>query len=289
MAEQPQESPPGRRARGRPRAWGDTSDQNTIKSLDRAMQVLERLSELGGATLSDLAADLGQPPASVYRVLYTLEARGIVDFDATAQTWDIGAGAFRIGSQFLRRTSLVERARPVLRHLMGQTGETANLGVARDGKVLFISQVETHASIRAFFPPGTMSPMHASGIGKALLAQMTEPEVAAVAGRHGLERFTEHTLTDRDRLFADLAAARARGYAIDYEEKNLGMRCIAASVFDMHGEAVAGLSISGPAARIPDAAIPAFGAKVAAAAESLTIAIGGTPPAFTDPEISRGV
>lgn len=264
-----------RRARGRPRAWADTTDQNQIKSLDRAMEVLERLSEMGSATLSNLAAELGQSPASVYRVLFTLEARDIVDFEAASQTWHIGAGAFLIGSRFLRRTSLAERVRPALRNLMERTGETANLGIERNGQMLFVSQVETHANMRAFFPPGTMSPMHASGIGKALLAEMDEGRLAAIISRHGLPRFTANTLTTRETLMADLAATRERGYAVDAEERDDGMRCIAAPIFDMHGEAVAGLSVSGPSARIPDPAISGLAASVMAAAQAVTAGIGG--------------
>ncbi|SDY44157.1 HTH-type transcriptional regulator BhcR [Citreimonas salinaria] len=263
-----------RRARGRPRAWSDTTEQNRIKSLDRAIGVLERLSELGGATLSDLAEATDHAPASLYRILVTLESRGMVDFDPVPQTWHIGPSAFRIGSRFLRRTSLVERARPVLRTLMEATGETANLGIAREGHVLFVSQVETHESIRAFFPPGTMSPMHASGIGKALLAQLPPERAAHIAAKHGLTRFTGRTLTAPEALAADLAQTRRRGYAIDDQEKTRGMRCIAAPIFDMHDEAVAGLSISGPADRLPDDAIPDIGAKVIEAAASVSRGLG---------------
>ncbi|MDA7426794.1 HTH-type transcriptional regulator BhcR [Thalassococcus lentus] len=267
------------RARGRPRGWADNLEQNRIKSLDRAMEVLETLGRRGGSTLSDLAEACGQPASSVYRVLVTLEARGIVDFDPGPQLWEIGAGAFQIGSHFLRRTSLVERARPALRSLMEQTGETANLGIARDGQVLFMSQVESHANIRAFFPPGTLSPMHSSGIGKALLAQMTDEQVQNVVSAHGLERFTRFTLANPATLVADLALTRSRGYALDNEEKNLGMRCVAAPIFDMHGEAVAGLSISGPSARLPDDQLPELGRYVAAAAREVTEGIGGQPRA----------
>lgn len=271
------DAPSDRRARGRPRAWDDKTSQNTIKSLDRAMEVLERLGELGGATLSDLAGDLGQAPASVYRVLFTLETRAIVDFEPASQTWHIGSGAFLIGSKFLRRTSLVERARPVLRALMRETGETANLGIERDGHVLFVSQVETHEAIRAFFPPGTISPMHASGIGKALLAQMDDRQVLDILAKTGQEEFTEHTLTKPDALLADLAATRARGYAIDAEEKNLGMRCIAAPIFDLHGEAIAGLSISGPSTRLPHSETETLARSVIEAAAAVTSGIGGQP------------
>ena len=106
-----------RRARGRPRGWDDKTEQNTIKSLDRAMEVFEFLSEDQGKALSTLASDTGQSPATLYRILTTLEGRGLVEFDADAQVWYIGARAFVIGARFLRRTSLVERARPILRNL----------------------------------------------------------------------------------------------------------------------------------------------------------------------------
>jgi IclR family acetate operon transcriptional repressor len=263
-----------RRARGRPKAWSDKTAQNTIKSLDRAMELFEHLSETPGATLSELAADLGQAPATVYRILVTLEGRGLVEFDAAAQLWHIGPRAFLIGARFLRRTSLVDRARPILRALMEDTGETANLGIARDAHVLFVSQVETHASIRAFFPPGTLSPMHASGIGKALLSQMSEDRLARLLAAHPRERFTDKTLTDPQPLIADLAQSRARGFAIDDEEKTDGMRCIAAPVFDLHGEAVAGLSVSGPSTRVTPRDVPRLADAVMRAAATLSAAMG---------------
>ncbi|MBY6202433.1 IclR family transcriptional regulator [Maritalea mobilis] len=265
-----------RRARGRPKAWDDKTAQNTIKSLDRAMEVFEHLSETPGATLSELAQDLGQSPATVYRILVTLEGRGLVEFDAAAQLWQIGPRAFLIGARFLRRTSLVERARPVLRDLMEATGETANLGIARESNVLFVSQVETTASIRAFFPPGTLSPMHASGIGKALLSQMPEERLVRLLAAHPRERFTDKTLTEPAALIADLAVSRTRGYAIDDEEKNDGMRCIAAPVRDLHGEAVAGISVSGPSSRVTPDDIPRLAEAVTRAAEALSAAMGAT-------------
>lgn len=265
----------GRRSRGRPRDWHDKTAQNTIKSLDRAMEVFEYLSEVQGKTLSTLASDLNQSPATLYRILVTLEGRGLVEFDQKEQVWHIGPRAFVIGARFLKRTSLVERARPILRRLMEETGETANLGIEQAGQVLFVSQVETHASIRAFFPPGTLSPMHSSGIGKALMAQMDRVRLDKMLENTTLERFTEFTLTYPDALRDDLADTRTRGYAIDGEERNIGMRCIAAPVFDIHGEAVAGISVSGPTSRIGTSDIGEFSTAVVDAARELSAAIGG--------------
>lgn len=264
------------KARGRPKAWDDKTAQNTVKSLDRALEVLIALGEMEGGTLSELAKALNQSPATVYRVLTTFRQRGFVDFDEQNQTWYIGPTAFLTGSRFLRRTSLVERARPVMRELMEATGETANLGIERDGKVLFLGQVETHATIRAFFPPGTVSAMHASGIGKALLAWMDDARQRRVLAAGRLERFTPHTLTEPDLMIADLHASRARGYAIDGEERNLGMRCIAAPVFNLYGEAVAGISVSGPTARMSEDRVPELAASVMSAAGRLSAAIGGS-------------
>jgi len=266
-----------RRARGRPRGWNDKTEQNTIKSLDRAMEVFEHLSGRSGQTLSELASELDQSPATVYRILVTLEGHGLVEFDAAEQLWHIGPQAFVIGSRFLRRTSLVDRARPVMRRLMERTGETANLGIVQSRAVLFVSQVETNANIRAFFPPGTLSPLHASGIGKALLAEMSSDRLSRLLDGP-LETFTAKTLADRGALLADLEKIRARGYSVDDEEKNPGMRCIAAPVFDIHGEAVAGISVSGPAIRISVDRTEDFAGPVMGAAAELTAAIAGVAP-----------
>lgn len=268
---------PERRQRGRPRAFNEKTEQNTIKSLDRALVVLSELAKMESASLSRLSKRLGESPATVYRVLTTLALHGMVESVDDAQTWHIGPQAFLIGSVFLRRTSLVERSRPILRRLMEKTGETANLGVAKDDHVLFISQVETHAPIRAFFPPGTLSPMHASGIGKVLLTQFSEAHFARFAAQ-GLEAFTEFTLSEPKALHDDIAAIRARGYSVDDQEKNVGMRCIAAPILNAFGEVVAGISVSGPTSRVSPDQVPPFATEVMAAAEELSSALGAPQP-----------
>jgi IclR family acetate operon transcriptional repressor len=245
------------------------------------MEVFDYLSAAQGKPLTALAEETGQSPATVYRILVTLEGRGLVEFDREDQLWHIGPQAFVIGARFLRRTSLVERARPILRKLMEATGETANLGIEKEGSVLFLSQVETHASIRAFFPPGTLSPMHASGIGKAVLAHMDAGRLDRLVRAAGLASFTGRTITDPAALRESLAEVRRQGYAVDDEEKTDGMRCIAAPVFDMNGEAVAGISVSGPTSRVSMAGIDRLSRPVIAAARELTHAIGGavtSPP-----------
>ncbi|MCF6429919.1 HTH-type transcriptional regulator BhcR [Leisingera sp. MMG026] len=271
------------RRKGRPKSFDSASQPATIQSLDRALDVLDALAGANGMTLTELSSALDQSAATMYRVLATLEARQIVEMEPQSQTWHIGAMAFRLGSAFLRRSSVIERARPVMRELMEATGETSNLGIERNGDVMFVSQVETHESIRAFFPPGTTSPMHASGIGKALLSCFGEDRLVRFLRGRTLERFTAKTLTSADVLRADLTKIRTRGWSFDDEEKAPGMRCVAAPVFGMQGEVLAGISISGPTARMPDGGINGIGALVKDAAEKLSYGLGAPATVETPP------
>jgi IclR family acetate operon transcriptional repressor len=185
-----------KRSRGRPRAFNPQPEQTTVQALDRALVILKVLAAAEGMSLTELAEASIQAPATVYRVLSTFEAHGIVEVQPSTQLWFIGREAFRIGSAFLGRTNLVEQARGVMRALMTETRETANLAIADGGQVVFISQVETHEPIRAFFRPGTRGPIHASGIGKALLAHYPAEAVARIVGEQGLAAFTDRTIVD---------------------------------------------------------------------------------------------
>ena len=263
--------------RGRPRAFNGPSEASSVQSLDRALRILAVVADANGLSLSEIAAASEVPAPTAYRMLVTLENHGMVEFDKSDQLWSVGVGAFRTGSAFLRRRRLVDRARAVMQDLMERSGETANLGVAEDGCVVFVSQVETHEAIRAFFRPGTRSPFHASGIGKAVLAYLTPERVAAIARREGLERYTETTKASLDDLSADLETIRARGFAIDDEERYPGMRCVAAAIFNEYGEPLGGISVSGPTVRVTGARADELGALVAGAAAEITRSIGGTP------------
>ncbi len=264
-----------KRTRGRPKAFNPNPEQTTIQALDRAVVILKVLAEREGMTLTELAEASEQAPATVYRVLSTFAAHGMVEVDPATQLWFVGQEAFRIGSAFLGRTSLVEQARGVMHALMAETGETANLAIADGGQVVFISQVETHEPIRAFFRPGTRGPIHASGIGKALLAHLPDAAVERIVREQGLAAFTARTITDRATLDSALAEIRGMGFAVDDGERTEGMRCVAAPIFNEFREAIAGVSVSGPTVRMERVSVEALGAQVRAAADRITRAIGG--------------
>ena len=132
--------------------------------------------------------------------------------------------------------------------------------------------------MRAFARPGGRVPLHCSGVGKALLSAMPDSDLAKILHRQGLSRVTVKTINTTTVLRGDLAQARARGYAIDDEEHAVGMRCIAAVVFNEGAEPVAAVSLSGPMARIPDERIPLLGDLVRRRADAITVQLGGVMP-----------
>ncbi|WP_336741278.1 HTH-type transcriptional regulator BhcR [Aureimonas altamirensis] len=262
------------RRRGRPKAFNEPEGEARVKAVDRALDVLDAIAASDGISLSRLADQLDESVATIHRVLGTLEHRDFVECGADDQLWRVGSGAFRLGSSFLRRTNVVEQSRPALRQLMQSCGETANLGMEKEGFVLFLSQVETHEAIRAFFPPGTLSPLHASGIGKALLSTYDAPRFETFCATVPMVRFTDKTLTSAQDLARDIALARQRGFAVDDEEKSPGMRCVAAPIRNHHGEAVAGISVSGPTHRMGTERLDEIGAHVKAAATEVSRRLG---------------
>jgi DNA-binding IclR family transcriptional regulator len=135
-------------------------------------------------------------------------------------------------------------AKPYLHELMKTTGECAHIGVISQGKVLYIDQVESPASLRVNAEVGFMAPLHSTALGKVLLAFGRQPIP------ENLERYTEFTLVDRDSLRKHLETVRENGYAVDDEEFDMGVRCIAAPIFDFREKIVGSIGISGPLTRM---------------------------------------
>lgn len=268
-----------KRKRGRPRKSLATPAGGTVLALERGLVVLGALAKLHSATLSDLAQQVNMPASTTHRLLGTLQKHGFADFETERQEWTVGVGAFRIGSAYLLRSNLVEASLKVMRPLMQDTGETANLGISEGGNIVFVSQVETTNPIRAMFRQGTGSPMHASGIGKAMLASRPRAEVEKQLASFGQPAFTPHTLTSPEALWDDLKTIATRGWALDNEERYMGMKCVAAAVYNAHGKAIAGISVSGPSSRFTDEVVKRTGPTLVAAADTLMDMIGGVRPA----------
>ena len=248
------------------------------QALSRGLAILEALATTdGGATLMTLAEMLTLPAPTAHRLLATLEQAGYVQQGAGGE-WLVGVRAFRVGSAFLDHRNLVVQAYPRLKHLMEQSGETTSLAVPDGGEAVFVEQVQCRELMRMSTKIGARAPLHASGVGKAMLAAMADAAVAAVLAKPGLVRHTANTIVDRERLAAELGITRERGYAIDDEEHADGMRCVAAPIWDDNGEPWAAISLAGPTSRITAGRIDELGRLVRTTAAAITAALGGHPP-----------
>jgi IclR family acetate operon transcriptional repressor len=250
-----------------------------VQSLSRALKLLNALAvHSQGLSLSEVANHVGLPNSTAHRLLTTLQNERYVRFESERSVWLIGVQAFCVGAAFVRSRDLVTIARPYMRRLMEQSGETVNLAIADRGEVIYIAQVETQKMMRAIAGPGGRAPMHCSGLGKALLAVADPAAAEELIASMDLHRETAHTLVTVQDLKRDLDKVRAHGYAVDNEEIVVGLRCVAAVIYDEHSSPLAALSVSGPTARITEQRIPVLGEAVAGIAAEITAEIGGQRP-----------
>lgn len=253
-----------------------------VRSLTRALSIMRHLAaSADGMTLTELAEASGLPPSTTHRLLTTLESERFVRPDSHGGIWRIGVASFFVGSAFARSRDILTMARPYLRRLMEMSGETSNLFLENDGEAVCIGQIESRHAMRAITGVGGRVMLHSSGSGKALLAHLEPSRRNMLINTMTYRIVTPTTITDRDGLRDELSRIRSRGYAVDDEEHALGLRCVAAPVFDEFGYGVAGISISGPSARIPSERLGALGKLVAQAASEATRDYGGIVPPST--------
>lgn len=237
------------RRRGRPASSG-AEPSGDVQSLDRAIALLEVLAGEEGLGLSEVARQAELPPSTVHRLLMTLNRRGLVSHDPETGLWTVGVGLFRIGSAYLRIRKLPEIARPVIRQLLQEVGETVNVSMLDQRELVCVAQAESHAAVRAFFRLGRRLPLHASAAGKAILAAGSEAFRDELLDGLALERFTDNTPRSRKALLADVAESARRGWAFDDEEHTVGMQCVSAAILNEWSEPAGAISISAPAVRM---------------------------------------
>lgn len=235
-----------------------------VQSVERSYTLLELIAEAGGEiSLSKLAAASGLPLATVHRLARTLAAGGYVRHLASRR-YALGPRLIQLGEASSR--ILGSLGAPNLARLADKTGESANMAIFdRDG-VVYVAQSPSRHSMRMFTEVGRRVEAHCTGVGKVLLAQMRPEVVRATVTRTGMPAHTRHTITDPDALEAELAKIRKQGYAVDNEEQEIGVRCIAVSV---PGDSMTAISVSGPTGRVTLEAIEAISRTLHEEAELL--------------------
>lgn len=223
-----------------------SSQSETIRSVQITCDLLDKLQELDGAGVTELADEMNHSKSTIHSHLATLlEHRLVVKEGAQ---YRLSLRFLDIAQHVRDQIGTYDVIRDELESLTDATGEVAQFGIEEHGVVSYLYKATGSRGVETASSVGTSQPMHSTALGKSILAHVPEERVDEIVDHHGLPARTRNTITDRDDLFDELETVRAQGYAIDDEENVEGLRCVAAPVLE-DGSPFGAVSISGPASR----------------------------------------
>ncbi|MCI8454136.1 MAG: IclR family transcriptional regulator [Lachnospiraceae bacterium] len=249
--------------------------KNPIQVAERLFRVIELLAEAGPMGIMELSNLLGFHKSTTHRLVMSLQHMGYIRQDEETLKYGLSLKFLEIGSKILEQTNMASLIHPSLKRLSEQTGETIHL-VRREGnEAVYIDKVESSvSSIRMVSRVGSRIPLYCSGVGKALLAEFKDREIRSVWENSEIRRLTPHTIMTFEELMERIGEVRKKGYALDDEENEEGVRCIAVSLKDYHKEPVYALSISAPVGRMTGERVMELKEKVLRFKEELTRTLG---------------
>ena len=254
---------------------------NPIQSADRIFAILEALADHGSMRIIDLSELLSLHKSTVHRLLASLISMGYVTQNEQSGAYSLTYKLVEMSGKILKNTDVLSLIRPYAEALSNKCEETVHFVKKSGNSVLYLEKLESQSvkarSFRLSSQVGLSRPMYCSGVGKAILAYLPEEEVESIWNSSVIEKKTEFTITDLPSLKAELALVRERGYALDNEENELGIRCIAVPVFDYHDTPEYALSISTLLGRMPDERLLELSEQLLAASRDISRVLGRRP------------
>lgn len=245
-----------------------------VQSVDRAVSVLEILAQRGEAGVSEVAAEIDVHKSTAFRLLGALESRGLVEQTTERGKYRLGFGIVRLAGAVTGRIDVTQQSRPVCERLAEEIGETVNIGVLQEHYAVNLYQVRGPGAVGAHNWVGQLTPPHATSSGKILLAHLPAKDRARLLGEFGMKKLTPHTITAKTKLEKNLAEARERGYAVTFEELEVGLHAMAAPIRSRDGEVVAAISASGPAYRFTEERMREVAPALVGGAEEISHRLG---------------
>jgi IclR family acetate operon transcriptional repressor len=240
-----------------------------VQSVHRAVSILQVLALHGAAGVTEIAAELGVHKSTVFRLLATLESRGLVEQNSERGRYRLGYGVVQLAAGATKMDDLSLLSRPICRQLAETIRETVNV-VVHDGRaVISIAQVLGAPAITSVNWIGQRTPLHATSAGKVFLAHMDAEQLDALLAE-GLEAYTPHTIVDPSTLKQQLALVRERGYASTTDEHEIGLAAIGAPIRTLDGHVIAAVTASGPTFRINEDTLPGLADHILAAAAEIS-------------------
>ncbi len=246
-----------------------------IQSIARAMNILEYLAAYkSGDGLSSISRGIGLSKSTTHSLVTTLEKLGYVQQDQASGKYALGLKLFELGQVVHASMDLRSIAMPYLYSLAQRYQETVHLAVLSNGEVVYIDKVDSPRSIRIISYVGGRNPAHCTGVGKVLLAGLSEEEFDRIIRDKSLQRFTPNTITDPGKLKIHLAKVRQEGYATDEEEIETGLSCVAAPIKNHCGAVIAAISLSGPNSRVSSRNMGELTRDIVDAAQHISAQLG---------------
>lgn len=222
-----------------------------INSLAKAAKIIELLAEAGELSVSEIAKNLSMHRSATHRFLATLRELGYLEQSEDSR-YSLSLKLFEIGINIANRMEVRKIVHPFLIDLASRHEETANLGIMEGLEVIYADKVESPHLLRMDLAVGRRVPTYCTGLGKAMLSTWSDAAVRKAFLGVKFERRTPATIVNIQDLLAELRSARSLGYAIDNEELAVGVRCVAAPVFNYTGNCIAAISIAAPTLRMTD-------------------------------------
>lgn len=249
-----------------------------VAAVGKAVEILERLGDGRTWRVADIAASTGVTRSTAYRILETLEMKGWVRREGPVRRYAIGEALAALGRTRRSSEDLVLAARPLMRRLWEEFGETVNLAVPEGGRVVYVDMIESPQRLRTTSRVGSSDPLYSTALGRAILALHPPAEARRLLHAEDREGRTPRTRVEVGELLDEIDATRERGYAVDDEENEIGSRCVAAGIHDADGRPIAALSVSAPTLRLDDGRIDEVGRALLRAARELQAGFGPPVP-----------
>lgn len=223
-----------------------------VQTLEKALEIIEVMYKEGGGGLgiSELDNKLGIGKSTIHRILDTLMAYSYVEKCDESTKYRLSWKFFEIGNLIPQQRNLSNLNMEALQDLCNKYEETVNLGVRVDDSVVIISRIDPKSTLVANVPIGTREPLHATGMGKVIISELSREELIKIFGTNPLKSCTPNTITSLDELAVQLEKIREQGYSIDDQEFYPGLSCIAMPIRNYKKEIVAAISVSGPSIRL---------------------------------------
>lgn len=235
------------------------SEKNPIQVSDRIFRTIELLAKSGPSGLLEISNELELNKSTVHRILNSLICMDYVKQDADTSKYSLTFKICRLSNQILSQNNLIDIARPYIQDLADQTGETVHLVQMEGINAVYIDKVEApHNSVRMVSMVGKTIPLYCSGVGKAILADMEDDKILQIWEQSDLQSYTANTVTDYAAFQEVISTIRKNGYAMDNEEMEIGVRCIAVSLGSVHHKFPYAISISAPKDRMRDKQITQY-------------------------------